>query len=94
MRSTSGVRGREGRSNRPDDTLQIVVNVSVPKAHDPIAFTLQECGSVIVREAACMLPAIGLNNQTMLLAGEIDDKRTNRLLPAEFGSVEFCAFER
>ena len=45
---------------------------------------------MIIGNALRMLPAISLNDQAMLLADEVHDKWSNRLLSAEFGAFHLA----
>ena len=87
MRSTSGVRGYECRSNDLRYAVKICHYIIVPEAQDPIAGALEK-GSATGILRHIVLTAISLDNQAAFLANEVGDEWTNRLLAAKLVSFE------
>ena len=94
MRSTSGVRGREGRRDYLSNTLQVRKYVVVPEAQHAIAFGLEKGSSTLIGVLSRMLTTIGFHDQPALLAHEIGNEWTDRLLPPELGAIQLAVAER
>ena len=66
----------------------------VPKSQDAISFVFEKSGAQGIVSIFRVLAAIGFNNQSLLLADEVGDKRPDRLLAAELGAVQLAVSQR
>ena len=69
-----------------DDALGVRQNVGIPEAEYAPARTLKFGDSDRIAGICRVLSAIRLDDDTMPSADEVDDERSDRMLPAEFVS--------
>ena len=87
-RARAGV-GAKGARNRLQTNFGLLQDIIVPEPQHLEATALQEPGPCLVLcLLVAVLPAVDLDDEPRIEAGEIGDERTNRILPAEFVSVE------
>ena|SRR5690349_20705414 len=78
-----GVPVAQGFENDIQNAFGIGENIVVPKPDHTPTVLLQPRGASQIRGALVVLTAIGLDDQVILRASEIDDVWTDRMLPAE-----------
>ena len=69
------------------DALEVRQNLIVPKAQHSITLAFKEPRAAIISGAVGVLTAVRLNDQPTLLAHEIGNERTDRLLSTKLGSA-------
>jgi hypothetical protein len=80
-----------------EDTVQVIGHLRVPEPQNPKAFLLQPMLTLGVPDcdlAAGMRAAVEFNGESRCQAGEIDDIRTDRDLPAEMRALHGHACQR
>jgi hypothetical protein len=82
-RAREGGRLTSGVQNRFENAYGICQNVRIPKTQNAITFGREPSVALNVSDRIGVLPAIELDDETMLLANEVDDKRPNRRLPSK-----------
>jgi hypothetical protein len=78
----------QGFGNRLQNALGVVQYVVVPKAQNSIAVISEPVVAANVAFIFGMLSAVDLNDQAQLPADEVDDVRSDGLLPNEFRSAK------
>jgi hypothetical protein len=73
--------------------VQILIDLVVPKSHDPIALGGKIRVPLLVVLAFCMLTAVEFYDQPALATDEVDDIRPDRLLTNELMSGELAVVE-
>jgi hypothetical protein len=78
-----GLRGAQRRQNCLEHAFGVGEDVVVPESQHALALTLEPFGSLGVRLVVGVLTAIGLDNQMMLGADEVDDISADGVLSPE-----------
>jgi hypothetical protein len=70
------------------EDIIIAEDIIVPNPNCPISKIAQHRIALTVRRAIGVLPAVDFNDDTLLAANKIREKRANRLLAHEFEAAE------
>jgi hypothetical protein len=82
------------RQDNFQHALDVLQHIVVPEAKDAIAMRTKVSGSLRITDNVIrliMLPAIDLDDQASLMAGEVCKVRTDSGLPPEMGSLNWQA---
>jgi len=75
--------------NRFNTSIGLFQNLVVPETHNPESASIQKsCARFIFLTLFGMLAAVDFNDQSSVDASEVDNERTNRVLPPELEAIE------